>query len=157
MKTFTTSAPPSPSVAPEPPQAEPEEPQSTFGSLLSSLASGRIEPSLSGTPSRLPPALDQAVKQAIRECWNVDPGGLAARELVVEVDVIMRQDGTVVDAWATDRARYASDRIFRSAADRALRAVKNSACQPLPLAGSSVPFEEWREMTLNFDPSDMFF
>jgi len=147
---------PVPQRRPEPPQAEAEpEPESTFGSLLSSLARGQVEPHRAGNPSRLPPALEQAVRLAIKPCWNIDPSAPGARETIVEVQVKMRQDGTVADAQVIDRGRYQSDALFRSAADRAVRAVRNSSCQPLPLPAAT--FDEWREMKLVFNPRDFFF
>ncbi len=151
-------APPVPPRRPEPPAeaAEDEpEPEGTFGSLLSSLAAGRVDITRNRNPSRLPPALEQAVRQTISRCWNIDPSAPGARETIVELRVEMRQDGTVADAQVIDSARYRSDAIFRSAADRARRAVMNSVCQPLPLPAAT--FDEWRDMTLVFDPKDFFF
>ncbi len=147
-------SPPLPRRRPEPEPAE-ERPQGTFGSLLSNLAAGQVDTTRTGPPSRLPPALEQAVRQAIKPCWNIDPSARDARETIVEVGVRMRQDGTVADAWVIDRGRYQSDAIFRSAADRAMRAVRNSSCQPLPLPATT--FERWRDMTLVFNPRDFFF
>jgi len=71
------------------------------------------------------------------------------------LDIDMRQDGTVVDAWVVDRGRYESDASFRSAADSAMRAVKNASCQPWPLPAST--YDRWQEITMNFDPRDFFF
>jgi hypothetical protein len=53
-----------------------------------------------------------------------------------------------------DGARYGQDSAFRAAADRALRAVRNPACQPWPLPSSEWP--RWEVIELNFDPSDYF-
>jgi len=92
------------------------------------------------------------VRQAIRPCWNVDPGAMEIGGVML--DVVMRRDGTVQEAVVSDRTRYANDRAFRSAADRALRAVLNPTCQPWPLPQERWP--DWQFLELNFDPRTVF-
>ena len=43
-----------------------------------------------------------------------------------------------------------SDPFYRSAAERAMRAVRHSACKKIKVP--SKKFQTWKNMTLNFDP-----
>jgi outer membrane biosynthesis protein TonB len=94
-----------------------------------------------------------AVRDRIRPCWNFPAGAKDADQLLVEITVSMNPDGRVREARIVDTRRMASDSYFRSAAESALRAVLNPACQPLPL--SPEKYNTWKEMTLRFDPRDL--
>ena len=65
----------------------------------------------------------------------------------------MAQDGTVTSVRILDTSRYASDQFFRAAADSAVRAVKNPQCTPLKLPLDK--YEQWKTMTLSFNPKDL--
>ena len=107
-----------------------------------------------GAPTRLSPADEDAVRQRIRQCWNVDPNALQTGDMVVEVRVVMRPDRTVETASVVDEARLSRDSGFRAAAEAARRAVLNPRCQPLPLPPDG--YRQWRDLVLVFDPRDMF-
>lgn len=64
----------------------------------------------------------------------------------------MNRDATPVRAEVLDKARYASDGKFRSAADSAYRTIMNPRCQPWPLPAEK--YDSWRTLTFNFDPRD---
>jgi hypothetical protein len=92
----------------------------------------------------------QAVRQKIRPCWNVFGG---SREVpAVSMVVEMNPDGRVMKAEVKDTKRYDSDPSYRAAAAAAFRAITNARCQPWPLPRES--YNQWRVMTLNFDPRD---
>ena len=107
---------------------------------------------LPAPPTRLAASEEAAVRDAIRDCWNVDIH--AANVPAVEVRVLMRSNATVEEATIIDVDRYHADTVFRAAADRALRAVVNPACQPFPLP--SADYRAWRSILFVFDPRDMF-
>ncbi|NBC31362.1 MAG: hypothetical protein GVY13_01675 [Alphaproteobacteria bacterium] len=104
------------------------------------------------TTGRLTRGQHSGVLAAIRPCWNIDP---AARDIgEVQIRVTLRRDRSVVDAEVVDRARYNSDPAFRAAANRALRAALNPACQPWPLPPERWP--DWQTIVFGFDPRDVF-
>jgi hypothetical protein len=76
-----------------------------------------------------------------------------AENLVVDVKLTMNPDRTVQDATVLDQVRYASDSYFQSAADSALRAVRNPHCNPLNLPPDK--YEGWKVFTVTFDPKQM--
>ena len=91
------------------------------------------------------------VKQAQQAYAHI--AGLAMPELMIEIKVDMNPDATVGNAAIVDIDRALTDPAFRAAAESALRATKNPRCQPLPLPLDQ--YQQWRTMTLNFDPSGM--
>ncbi|MEM9181500.1 MAG: hypothetical protein AAGA89_17440, partial [Pseudomonadota bacterium] len=106
-----------------------------------------------GREIRLTSGEEDQIRDRIRGCWNVD---INAREPeAVEIRAQLNPDFTVKSAEVVDQRRYNSDANYRSAADRALRAVRNPTCQPLPLTAERYE-EGGGVMVLNFDPSLMF-
>ena len=94
------------------------------------------------------------VRQQIAPCWNLPVGAKEAEDLAIEVWVAMNPDGTVREARIRDKGRMESDPFFRSAAESALRAVLNPRCNPLRLPRQK--YEQWKTMTLTFNPREMF-
>lgn len=95
-----------------------------------------------------------AIRQKISRCWIVPNGARDIQDLVVDVDMKIAKDGTVIEAKIADRSRMASDSRFRAAADSAQRAVLDPRCNPLPL--NPEKYEQWKELTLSFNPKDMY-
>ena len=95
-----------------------------------------------------------AIRQQIKRCWNVPAGAKDAQDLVIEVALVMNPDATVRDARVIDAARMRSDPFYRAAAESARRAVLNPKCNPLKLP--SEKYREWQQITLTFNPKDMF-
>lgn len=92
-----------------------------------------------------------AIRRQIERCWNPPVGARDAENLVVELRVQLRRDGTVQQARIISTERM-SDPFYRSAAESALRAVR--ICSPL----ENLPpekYEAWRDMRLTFDPREM--
>lgn len=94
------------------------------------------------------------VRQQIARCWNLPAGAKDADGLIVEIHTVMNPDGTVREARIIDQARMQGDALFRSAAESALRAVLNPRCSPLRLPPEK--YDQWKSMTLNFNPKEMF-
>jgi outer membrane biosynthesis protein TonB len=93
------------------------------------------------------------VREQISRCWNIPAGARDARDLVVEIRVIVQPDGNVQQAIIVDQARAAADPFFRAAAESARRAFFNPLCRPLHLPPDK--FEIWKDMIVAFSPKDV--
>ena len=91
-----------------------------------------------------------ALRARIAQCWSPPPGGLGAEAFVVKVRLKLNEDGTLVGYPTV--ANHGSSPFFQAAADSAVRAVFQ--CQPYALPPEK--YALWRDMILNFDPSDMY-
>ena len=91
-----------------------------------------------------------ALRARISDCWTPPPGGLGAGAIVVKIRLKLNQDGTL-EGYPSVANQDASP-FFQAAAESAVRAVYQ--CQPyaLPVAKYAL----WRDMILNFDPSQMY-
>ena len=164
-----------PKPPPEPAQAEPKPKEkydpALFQSLLKNLAADQTAPSEEGrqqpekTAGRFSaqpkaPLGDQLsasalalIREQIARCWNVPAGVRDAKDLVIEIRVAVAPDGTVQQATILDRSRYASDPVFRAAAESARRALFNPLCTPLHLPPDK--YDIWKDMLVNFNPKDI--
>ena len=91
-----------------------------------------------------------ALRARIAQCWSPPPGGLGAGEIVVKLRLKLNEDGTLIGYPAV--ANSGSSPFFQAAADSAVRAVYQ--CQPYSLPSDK--YALWRDMILNFDPSEMY-
>jgi len=91
-----------------------------------------------------------ALRARIAQCWSPPPGGLGAEQIVVKLRLKLNEDGTLVGYPSV--ANNGSSPFFQAAADSAVRAVYQ--CQPYALPSDK--YALWRDMILNFDPSDMY-
>ena len=147
---------------------EPEKPKKDFQSLLKNLALDTPKdekdveaaaentddaPDIDRLADRLTMSEQDALRAQLGQCWNVMAGAKYAEELIVAVKVNMNPDRTVRSASIADQLRYARDSHFRAAADAALRALRNPRCTPLNLPENK--FEEWKTITIRFNPSEM--
>ncbi len=132
----------------DPPQPDSDEPESKL----------MTEPTPSPNVSKFSDVLSMSEQDALRQqlagCWNINPGLMNAQDLAVEVKVTVNPDRTVNSVKIVDQARYNSDTFFRAMADSALRAVQNPRCSPLRLPEDK--YNLWRDMTVVFDPKEMF-
>lgn len=162
-----------PKPKPEPPKKEvtkkePEKPKRDFQSLLKNLTpdtpkdkedvSAAAEntddaPDIDRMADKLTMSEEDALRAQLAQCWNVMAGAKYAEELIVAIKVTMNPDRTVRSASIADQLRYARDSHFRAAADAALRALRNPRCTPLKLPEDK--FEEWKTITIRFDPRQM--
>lgn len=95
-----------------------------------------------------------AIMSQIAKCWTVPAGAKDAQNLVVVLNAEYNNDGSYIKVELANESklRYSTDSFFRSAADSAIRAVKQ--CSPL----KELPvdkYETWRSMELRFDPKYM--
>jgi outer membrane biosynthesis protein TonB len=93
-----------------------------------------------------------AIRRQIERCWNVPAGARDAENLVVEIRLMLNPDGSVMRAEVLDAQRMARDSFYRTAAESALRAVRRCS----PLQAPPRKYEVWKEITLTFNPKEMF-
>ena len=91
-----------------------------------------------------------ALRARIAQCWSPPPGGLGADQIVVKLRLRLNEDGTLVGYPTV--ANSGASPFFQAAADSAVRAVYQ--CQPYTLPSDK--YALWRDMILNFDPSEMY-
>lgn len=103
--------------------------------------------------TRLTVSEKDALRRQIENCWHVQIGARNPEELVVEIRIRVNRDRTVRDAVIVDTARAIADKFFRSMAESARRAVINPRCSPLALPLEK--YNEWKDITMRFDPSKM--
>lgn len=94
----------------------------------------------------------RAIQEQLRNCWRIDPGARGAADIVVEIKVLLNQDGSVQRVDIVDVVRMVQDGFFRSAAENAKRAITRCSPFRLPLRR----YDVWRQLTLRFDPREMF-
>jgi hypothetical protein len=94
----------------------------------------------------------RAIQQQLFSCWRLDPGAVAAEDMVVEIRVALNPDGSIQRADVIDVARMSRDGYFRSAAENARRAIYK--CSPFRLPPNK--YQIWRELSLRFNPREMF-
>lgn len=92
------------------------------------------------------------IRETIRPCWHFPAGLKDADKLVVDIKMELDHDGYVKSANVVDKNRMNSDTGFRTAAESALRAVLDPACNPLPLPKEK--YNEWKDLELSFNPRD---
>jgi outer membrane biosynthesis protein TonB len=144
-----------------------------FESLLKNLAASDTAPSPDAPPqermavatgapssqpkaplgSRLSASEEDMVREQISRCWNVPAGARDAKDLVVEIRVVVGPDGNVRQATIVDQGRAASDPFYRAAAESARRAFFNPACRPLRLPPDK--YAIWKDMVVDFSPKDI--
>ena len=94
----------------------------------------------------------RAVQEQLRRCWRLDPGAREAEDMVVEIRVVLNPDGSVRRTDIVDVIRMVQNSYFRSAAENAKRAI--NVCSPFRLPQDK--YQVWRELTLRFNPREMF-
>jgi hypothetical protein len=92
------------------------------------------------------------VRHQIARCWNVPAGARDAKDLVVEIKVIVDPDGTVRQATIVDQGRL-GDPYWRAAAESARRAFFNPQCRPLHLPAEK--YAIWKDLVVDFSPKDV--
>ncbi len=110
----------------------------------------KVKGQSSGTEMTMSVNEIDALRARIAKCWSPPPGGLGADQIVIKLRLKLNEDGTLV-GYPTI-ANDGSSPFFQAAADSAVRAVYQ--CQPYELP--SEKYALWRDMILNFDPSDMY-
>ena len=94
-----------------------------------------------------------SIRHQIQTHWNLPAGARDAHNMRVTLRISLGRDGTVLDVAIVNSGQAKTDTFFRAMAESAVRAVwKTEKVRYL----SPEKYHLWRDMKLNFDPSDMF-
>lgn len=104
-------------------------------------------------PNNLTLAEVDRLREQLSKCWSIQAGARFSKDLQVDVHVTVSKKREVTSATVVDQARYKRDPYFRAAADTAIRAVNAPQCDPLDLNPSK--YDQWKDMVVTFDPSEM--
>jgi len=99
--------------------------------------------------------LVDALKNEIAQCWSPPVGAPHPEKLIPEFHLFLAPDGRVAQPpqlAADSAAQAASDPYMRAAVDAARRAIYT--CQPYKLPAER--YNDWRDITIDFDPRKMF-
>jgi hypothetical protein len=94
-----------------------------------------------------------SIRTQIQRNWNVPAGAQDAHLMIVKLRIQLLPDGTVHRVEIVEKGRIESEPFFRSMAESAVRAVKRTH-QINNLSPDK--YHLWRDITVNFDPRDMF-
>jgi len=160
-----------PKPRPKPPQAKPKapnKPKNDMATLLKNLIgeenptpkepeekpeNAAAQAQMASLADRLTISELDAFKNQLAPCWNIPIGGKYAEDLVVEIRMLVNPDMTLQSASILNQTRYTLDSHFRAAADSAMRALRNPRCSPYKLPTDK--YEQWKVMTIQFDPREM--
>ena len=95
-----------------------------------------------------------AIAGRLRACWNLDPGAMGIKDMIIEIRAFLNKDGSVRKVDIINTSRYNSDAHFRSVADSARRAVY--ICAPYSIFADKYAdkYDKWNTMLLRFNPID---
>lgn len=110
-----------------------------------------------GAGDRLTASEEAKMQAAIYRCWNASAliGAPEPEKLIVILEFELNRDGTLVGQPRVANAmqiNLSGNRFWKVAEQNAIRAVVQ--CAPYDFLDQS-RYEFWREMRLNFDPSQM--
>jgi colicin import membrane protein len=91
-----------------------------------------------------------ALRRRLAQCWNPPAGAADAGRLKVVLRVLFRRDGSV--AAPPELVAGTPSALGPAMAESAKRAVLS--CQPFTMLNPA-HYDQWRDMEINFDPSEM--
>ena len=96
---------------------------------------------------------EDALRAQIFGCWSVPLGLPYDKNLLVRIKLKLKPDGTILKSEILDHARMNTpgQSFYKILAESALRAVR--ICQPLKVPPTG--YERWKDLQLNFDPTEM--
>jgi outer membrane biosynthesis protein TonB len=96
---------------------------------------------------------EDALRAQIFGCWSVPLGLPYDGNLLVRIKLKLKKDGTVLKSEILDHERMnkPGQKFYKILAESALRAVR--LCQPLKVPPTG--YEKWKELQLNFNPTEM--
>ena len=89
----------------------------------------------------------------VSPCWSPPSFAANAKDLSVLINVDLNQDGTL--AADPQVIKYAAGASGAAAASAAMRAIKRCVTAEAPLKLPPNLYASWREIEINFDPSQM--
>ncbi len=94
-----------------------------------------------------------SIRAQIQRNWDVPAGAQDAQMMIVKLRIQLGPDGTVIRVYVVEQDRMNAEPFFRTMAESAVRAVKRTGqIQNL----SPDKYHLWRDITVKFDPRDMF-
>ena len=84
----------------------------------------------------------------LSSCWDPPIGAAGSDTLIVDIIVSLNREGSVLSAEVDNKLRFNKDRIFKVAAEEAIRATRE--CSPLPLPPEK--YEQWKSFVFTFNP-----
>lgn len=93
-----------------------------------------------------------SIRYQIQKNWSIPAGARDAHEMRVTLRIQLSPDGTVIDVSVVNATRMQTDPFFRTMAESTVRAVLLTG-QIKNL--SPEKYHLWRDMRINFDPSEM--
>tara|TARA_B100000401_G_C52737028_1_gene686381 strand:- start:305 stop:1036 length:732 start_codon:yes stop_codon:yes gene_type:complete len=96
---------------------------------------------------------EDALRAQIFGCWSVPLGLPYDENLLVRIKLKLKKDGTILKSEILDHERMnrPNQKFYKILAESALRAIR--ICQPLKVPPSG--YEKWKDIQLNFDPTEM--
>ena len=96
---------------------------------------------------------EDALRAQIFGCWSVPLGLPYDKDLLVRIKLKLKKDGTIMKSEILDHQRMnrPGQKFYKVLAESALRAVR--LCQPLKVP--PMGYEKWKELQLNFNPTEM--
>ena len=96
---------------------------------------------------------EDALRAQIFGCWSVPLGLPYDEDLLVRIKLNLKKDGTIMKSEILDHQRMnmPGQKFYKVLAESALRAVR--LCQPLKVPPTG--YDKWKEIQLNFDPTEM--
>ena len=96
---------------------------------------------------------EDALRAQIFGCWSVPLGLPYDKNLLVRIKLKLKKDGTILKSEILDHERMnrPNQKFYKILAESALRAVR--ICQPLKVPPTG--YEKWKDLQLNFDPTEM--
>ena len=96
---------------------------------------------------------EDALRAQIFGCWSVPLGLPYDENLLVRIKLKLKKDGTIMKSEILDHQRMNTpgQKFYKVLAESALRAVR--LCQPLKVPPTG--YDKWKEIQLNFNPTEM--
>ena len=96
---------------------------------------------------------EDALRAQIFGCWSVPLGLPYDENLLVRIKLQLKKDGTIAKSEILDHQRMnrPGQKFYKVLAESALRAVR--LCQPLKVPPTG--YDKWKEIQLNFNPTEM--
>ena len=96
---------------------------------------------------------EDALRAQIFGCWSVPLGLPYDEDLLVRIKLKLKIDGTIMKSEILDHQRMnrPGQKFYKVLAESALRAVR--LCQPLKVPPTG--YDKWKEIQLNFNPTEM--
>ena len=91
-----------------------------------------------------------AIRRQFYRCWIVPAGAKDLKDLIVSIKIKLNDECEVINTkLLTDRKL--NNPFFRAASESAMRAVNHPECKKLQVPKKK--YETWKEIILDFDPS----